>query len=315
MGTFSFAVIALLVMNLALICWVLLLVRSHQGPGSLAASLAGRFDGIDRNGEALRFAVTEMDRALRAEIAQGAREGLIAAFDKVQEGTTAQIEQLNSFGTKLTELRQVIAEKLSEAETRAADGRAALVRDTADAITQARQAIDNSLRTFGDQQRERLLAAEQAVREAKEATEKSSATTAKTLSDQRETITSQLTQSAAAISERLGKELGELAERVRGGFDGFSGRLREEQEQLRQKVESKLDEIRSGNESKLEQMRQAVDEQLKSSLQKGLEDSFRTVIEQFANVQQAIGQVQDVAGQIGDLKRLFSNVKMRGNKH
>lgn len=115
-----------------------------------------------------------------------------------------------------------------------------------------------------------------------------------------------------AFGKDLGTRLEGLAERVGTGFGDFSDRLREQQEQLREKVETSLEKIRTGNEAKLEDMRKAVDEQLQSALEKRLEASFQQVTEQFAQVQQAIGQVKDVAGQIGDLKRLFSNVKMRG---
>jgi DNA recombination protein RmuC len=59
-------------------------------------------------------------------------------------------------------------------------------------------------------------------------------------------------------------------------------------------------------------MRRAVDEKLQSALEKQLKDSFTSLQEQLATVQQAIGQVQTVAGEVGDLKRLFSNVKSRG---
>jgi DNA recombination protein RmuC len=40
--------------------------------------------------------------------------------------------------------------------------------------------------------------------------------------------------------------------------------------------------------------------------------SFARVLEQFAQVQQAMGEVQSAAAQIGDLKRIFANVKTRG---
>ncbi len=95
----AFVVVALGIANLALMGWGLLLVKSSKGgPNDLAMNLAGRFDGIDRSAEALRRAFTEMDQALRGQIATGARDGLAAAFDKVQEGTKAQADQLAAFG-------------------------------------------------------------------------------------------------------------------------------------------------------------------------------------------------------------------------
>src|SRR6185312_1612557 len=149
--------------------------------------------------------------------------------------------------TAMHDLRQEVTSRLAASETRAADGRAVLVRDTAEAVARAREAIDASLKTFGAQQHERLRNAEQAVREGREAAETASARTEKTLSEQRETIIAQLAQSAGDIATRLNNEIGQLAERVRTGFDGFATRLRDEQEQLRAKVEAKLEEIRTGN--------------------------------------------------------------------
>jgi DNA recombination protein RmuC len=326
-----YALLAFAVLNVALLVLLLWIARPRPDsmPG-LGGALGSRFDGIDRNAEALRRELTQMDQGLRAAIGEGIRGGLTTAFDKVQEAAKAQAEQLRDFGrehaTKLGDMQEAISQfgnnvgvalgdlrrDMAEAETRAADGRSLLVRDTTDAIGRAREAIDASLRTFGDHQRERLQHAETAVRESREAAEAASARTEKALADQREAITAQLSQGAAGLADRLGKELGGLAEHIRAGFDAFSTSLREQQEQLRNRVEQKLDEIRTGNESKLEQMRKAVDEQLQSALEKRLNESFKAVTEQFAQVQQAIGQVQNVTGQIGDLKRLFSNVKARG---
>src|SRR6185312_15274686 len=102
--------------------------------------------------------------------------------------------------TAMHDLRQEVTSRLAASETRAADGRAILVRDTAEAIARAREAIDTSLTRFGAQQHERLRNAEQAVREGREAVEAASARTEKTLTEQRETITAQLTQSAGEIA-------------------------------------------------------------------------------------------------------------------
>ena len=115
------------------------------------------------------------------------------------------------------------------------------------------------------------------------------------------------------MTEKLTKDLADLMDRVKLGFESFNVKLMEEQERLRKLVGDKLDELRTGNETKLDQMRKAVDEQLQTALEKSIGESFTRVAEQFAQVQQAIGQVQAVTTQIGDIKRLFSNVKARGS--
>jgi DNA recombination protein RmuC len=202
-----YAVVALAIANLALIGWGLLVVKTRGGAtDGLAIVIGGRFDAIERNNEALRLALGEMDQGLRREIAAGVRDGLVAAFDKVKEGTTAQAE----------------------------------------ALTHVQEALN------------------------------------------------------------------QLADTVRGGFDGFSQRLRDEQEQLRGKVDAKLEEIRAGNEAKLEQMRLTVDEKLQRTLEQRLGASFKQVSDSLEQVYKSVGEMQTLAVGVGDLKRVLTNIKSRG---
>lgn len=200
----SYVIAALAVANLGLVGW--LLWRNAAGGAAVPAAIAGRFDAIERNDEALRRALGEMDQGLRREIAAGARDGLAAAFDKVQEGTRAQ----------------------------------------ADGLAHVQNAMN------------------------------------------------------------------QLADTVRGGFDGFAQRLREEQELLRGRVEARLDEMRSGNEQKLEQMRLTVDEKLQSTLEQRLGASFKLVNDSLEQVYKSVGEMQTLAVGVGDLKRVLTNIKSRG---
>src|SRR5205085_2475360 len=68
----------------------------------------GRFDGIERNNDTLRRTLTEMDQGLRAEIANGTRDGFAAAFDKVQQGTKTQAEGLNHVQQALNQLAETV---------------------------------------------------------------------------------------------------------------------------------------------------------------------------------------------------------------
>jgi len=56
----------------------------------------------------------------------------------------------------------------------------------------------------------------------------------------------------------------------------------------------------------------SVNEKLHEAVEQQMTASFARVLEQFAQVQLAMGEVQSAAAQIGDLKRIFSNVKTRG---
>jgi DNA recombination protein RmuC len=97
-----YVVLTFTIANLALIGWMLALVKSSTGGAD------GRFDAIERNNEVLRRALSEMDQGLRREIAAGARDGMAAAFDKVQEGTKAQAEGLAHVQTALNQLADTV---------------------------------------------------------------------------------------------------------------------------------------------------------------------------------------------------------------
>lgn len=65
-------------------------------------------------------------------------------------------------------------------------------------------------------------------------------------------------------------------------------------------------------EEKLEQMRATVDEKLQKTLNERLGQSFETVAKQLQTVQEGLGEMRNIAQDVGGLKRVLSNVKMRG---
>ncbi len=86
----------------------------------------------------------------------------------------------------------------------------------------------------------------------------------------------------------------------------------ESMDRLRTAVEQKLKDISDMTERRLEQMRRAVDEQLSDMLQKRLTGSFKQVSDQLEQVFKSMGEVRSLATGVGDLKRVLSNVKVRG---
>ncbi len=60
-------------------------------------------------------------------------------------------------------------------------------------------------------------------------------------------------------------------------------------------------------------MRQTVDEKLQGALERRLGESFRLVSERLEQVHQGLGEMQTLAHGAGDLKKVLSNVKVRGN--
>jgi DNA recombination protein RmuC len=147
----DYVLIALLIANACLIGWVLRAVMSQAQGGGLAASLGVRFDGVDRNAELLRRQVAEMDRDLRGEIAAGIHHGLATAFDKVQQGTAAQAEQLGRFGRELAEglggVRQAITAQQEQLRDKV-EGKLEEIRSGNQAkLEEMRRAVDEQLQS------------------------------------------------------------------------------------------------------------------------------------------------------------------------
>ena len=59
-------------------------------------------------------------------------------------------------------------------------------------------------------------------------------------------------------------------------------------------------------------MRVKVDEKLQTTLEKRLSESFKRVSDQLESVFKGLGEMQTLASDVGDLKKVLSNVKVRG---
>ncbi len=102
-------------------------------------------------------------------------------------------------------------------------------------------------------------------------------------------------------------------------FDSISKRVdelttRNEQriEKLTSDVNHNLSNLRTENEKALEKMRETVDEKLNTSLSQRLNDSFSKIQQSLESVNLGLGEMRSLATGVGDLKKMLSNVKVRG---
>ncbi len=82
--------------------------------------------------------------------------------------------------------------------------------------------------------------------------------------------------------------------------------------ELRLSIEKHLTAIREDNSKQLDEMRKTVDEKLQKTLNERLSQSFETVGKQLQAVQEGLGEMKTLASDVGGLKKVLSNVKMRG---
>jgi DNA recombination protein RmuC len=143
-----------------------------------------------------------------------------------------------------------------------------------------------------------------------------------------------ITDSNKAASEQISKTFDEriniLVQRIednnKASRDNISSLFKTFQESFNENVKSfndlqrekfgQLDEKQQSliktTETKLEQMRETVDEKLQKTLNERLGQSFEMVRGQLESVQKGLGEMQTLAQDVGGLKKVLSNVKMRG---
>ncbi len=129
----------------------------------------------------------------------------------------------------------------------------------------------------------------------------------------------ELIKSLNTFSEQFSKNVKELNELLRQQFGDFSKQQSEINKQatdnvkeVKDSVEKQLKSIREDNTKQLDEIRITVDEKLQKTLNERLSQSFETVGKQLQSVQEGLGEMKNLATDVGGLKKVLSNVKMRG---
>lgn len=86
----------------------------------------------------------------------------------------------------------------------------------------------------------------------------------------------------------------------------------ENAERTRAALDRSLSALRADNELQLEKMRNVVDEKLNQTLETRLNKSFEIINQRLEAVYKGLGEMQGLARGVGDLKKVLSNVKVRG---
>ena len=121
-------------------------------------------------------------------------------------------------------------------------------------------------------------------------------------------INSQLKDDSRLNREAISNSFKDFQTTLDQNIKSFNDLQREKFSQL----EIKQSELIKGTETKLESIRTTVEEKLEKTLSERLGQSFETVGKQLIEVQKGLGEMQTLAQDVGGLKKVLSNVKMRG---
>jgi DNA recombination protein RmuC len=137
--------------------------------------------------------------------------------------------------------------------------------------------------------------------------------------EQLEKISSHVEAKLAALTQQDKNDSQLMREALENAFKGFRETFDKNVESfnnLQKEKFSQLDHkqtmMMESNERKLEEMRVTVDEKLQKTLHERLGQSFEMVGRQLESVQKGLGEMQTLAQDVGGLKKVLSNVKMRG---
>jgi DNA recombination protein RmuC len=133
--------------------------------------------------------------------------------------------------------------------------------------------------------------------------------TSKYQTDKLESLINKIEEKNKDLRDVIEKSFKVFADNFDKNVKSFNDLQREKFAQLEEK-QTKLVDI---TEKRLDQMRETVEEKLQKTLNDRLTQSFAMVGTQLESVQKGLGEMQNIASDVGGLKKVLSNVKLRGN--
>lgn len=124
----------------------------------------------------------------------------------------------------------------------------------------------------------------------------------------RATVDEKLQTNLESMSGSISTQMKQLENR----FQSLESNTETKLQNIRSTIENQLQSIREDNNTQLEKIRGTVDEKLQDTLEKKMNESFKLVSERLEQVYTGLGEMQAVAQGVGDLKKVLSNVKIRG---
>jgi DNA recombination protein RmuC len=134
----------------------------------------------------------------------------------------------------------------------------------------------------------------------------------KYLSDDQRQNREENTRQARENREELGNSLRDFRKEMTENLNHLTEQNRSVIERLISSMDEKQEKLVGVTEKRLEEVRVTVDEKLQKTLNERLGQSFELVGRQLENVQKGLGEMQVLAQDVGGLKRVLSNVKLRG---
>lgn len=303
------------------VMWITTIVLFLGNLGLLAFMLK-RLTAKDKTQDelsALREIIANLEKALGEEVPR--LETAVREEIRASQATTA-----NTLTVQLRETADTlvgVVGRLGEAQTQqlgsVVESINNLTQTNETRIENVRKTLNEGLQDLQTSNENKLEQIRQSVNEQLHATVDTLTSTVGELGEaqtrQLETVKNSVNSTADTLVNTIG-ELGETQTRqletVQGTINALTQTNETSIENVRITLTEGLKNLQTSNENKLEQIRHTVDEQLQSTLERRIGESFKLVSTHLEAVQQGLGEMQNLATGVGDLKKVLTNVRARG---
>jgi DNA recombination protein RmuC len=280
---------------------IVLIIVFRPRPNNNLFALSYKLDELFTRLDKITDNLKEDFRTNREEIAQASRENraelseTLMKFKSEMTGTLRLITEQNRSG--MEGINKTLDEKIT-----------ALTQKVEASHKESREAISADWKEFSLVQRNKFDEMKLVQKEGAGHT-----------IEQLEKITTRVEEKLAAVNEQAKTDGHLLRQALDSSFKGFRETFSQSVESMNNlqrekfaRMENKQTELVQKTEEKLERMRETVDEKLQKTLNERLGQSFELVGRQLESVQKGLGEMQSLAQDVGGLKKVLSNVKMRG---
>lgn len=245
----------------------------------------------------LQADVARLEKAMKDEFGTNRME-------TAHQAKEARVEVSNS----LKEIVSVSQQQLKEINQTVSDKMLLLTTRLEEANKANREAMSAALKDFSFEQRDKSDQFKLELKELRMQTV-----------DQLTKMNEKVEEKLLSVIRQLGQSGIDLQVSVQKSFkefrDGFAVHIQSFNDFQKEKfgqLENRQHELVKATETRLENIRTTVEEKLEKTLTERIGHSFKTVNEQLVQVQKGLGEMQTLAQDVGGLKRVLSNVKMRG---
>lgn len=258
------------------------------------SSLSGKIEGLQSN-------IREDFRINREEHAAAAKENRQELNVTLKDFKSEMADTLRTITDQTQRVLDQINRTLEEKIT-------ALINKVEENNKTNRETLTSSLKDFSFDQRDKF---DELKKDQKEFNGRTV--------EELEKITTKVEERLTALGEQAKSDNNQLRdtqsrifkdfqETFTQNIDSFNNLQREKFGHLEEKQGKLID----STEKRLEEIRQTVDEKLQKTLNERLGQSFEMVGKQLESVQKGLGEMQTLAQDVGGLKKVLSNVRMRG---